>query len=179
MSRHSTGRILVEDFCKKEKFDDFELNKKLNALISEGKIKKEKMMLILPETFMNNSGKSIKPLITSKKKVESLIVIHDDLDLPLGKIKICFGKGSGGHRGVESVMRAIKTKDFIRIRVGISPATPKGKVKKLEGKKVVDYILNNFKPKELEILKKTSKKITLALESIISEGLNKAMSLYN
>lgn len=179
ISRHNTGRIIVEDFAKKEKLDDFETDKKLNALVSEGKIKKEKVMLILPETFMNKSGNSVKPLIKSKKGAGNLIVVHDDLDIPLGKIKISLGKNSGGHRGVESIMRAIKTKDFIRIRVGISPATPKGKIKKPEGKKVIDHILENFKPKELEIIKKNSKMIVPALETIITEGLNKAMSVYN
>ncbi|MBU3925651.1 aminoacyl-tRNA hydrolase [Patescibacteria group bacterium] len=179
ISRHNTGWIMVDGFRKFEKFGEFEKDKKLNALVSEGKIKKEKIMLILPETFMNKSGNSIKSLVKSKKAAESLIVIHDDLDIPLGKIKISFGKNSGGHRGVESIMRVIKTKDFIRIRVGISPATPKGKIKKPEGEKVIDHILQNFKPKELEILKKNSKKIVSALETIIIEGLEKAMSLYN
>lgn len=178
ISRHNTGRIIVEDFAKFAGWR-FEFNKKLNALVSEGKIKKEKAMLILPETFMNKSGNSVKPLIKSKKGAENLIVVHDDLDIPLGKIKISFGKNSGGHRGVESIMRAIKTKDFIRIRVGISPTTPKGKIKKPEGKKVIAHILENFKPKELEIIKKNSKKIVLALETIITEGLGKAMSVYN
>lgn len=179
LSRHNTGRIVLAEFIKAQKIKEPEFNKKLNALIAEGKIKKEKFQIIMPETFMNNSGKSIKPLVTSKKKAESLVVIHDDLDLPLGRFKISFGSGSAGHKGVESVMRTVKTKDFIRIKVGISPAAPKGKVKKPEGEKVVEHILGNFKPKELTILKKASKKITLALESIISEGLNKAMSLYN
>ncbi len=178
ISRHNTGRIAVENFAKSAGWQ-IEFNKKLNASVSEGKIKKEKAMLILPETFMNKSGNSVKSLIKSKKAAENLIVIHDDLDIPLGKIKISFGKNSGGHRGVESIMRAIKTKDFIRIRVGISPATPKGKIKKPEGKKVIDHILENFKPKELEIIKKNSKKIIPALETIIAEGFGKAMSVYN
>lgn len=179
VSRHNTGRIVLAEFIKSQKIGELEFNKKLNALTAERKIKKEKVMLIFPETFMNKSGNSVKLLIKSKKAAENLIVVHDDLDIPLGKIKISFGKNSGGHRGVESIMRAIKTKDFTRIRIGISPATPKGKIKKPEEKKVIDYILENFKPKELEILKKNSKKIVPALETIITEGLNKAMSIYN
>jgi len=80
---------------------------------------------------------------------------------------------------VESVIRNVKTKDFTRIRVGISPATPAGKIKKPEAKKVINYIIGKFKPKELAIIKKISKKVTLAIETIIKEGLQKAMSLYN
>ena len=131
LSRHNTGRIIVEDFRKSEDLEDFEVDKKINALVSEGKLKKEKFTLILPETFMNKSGLSLKNLVTSKKKAENLVVIHDDVDLPLGRAKISFGSGSGGHKGVESIMRAIKTKDFARIRVGVSPTTPSGKIKRI------------------------------------------------
>jgi len=176
LSRHNTGRLGLGDFVKGKKM---EFNKKLNALVGEVKIGKEKLMIIFPETFMNNSGKVLKPIITSKKRAESLIVIHDDIDLPLGRIKICFAKDSAGHKGVESLIRAIKTKDFVRIRVGISPSTPKGKVKKPEAKKVIDFIISNFKPAELQTIKKVSKKIASAIETIAKEGLGKAMSLYN
>ncbi len=179
LSRHNTGRIVLAEFIKVQKIKELEFNKKLNALVAEGKIKKEKFQVIMPETYMNNSGKSLKNLITSPKKAQNLVVIHDDLDLPLGRFKISFGSGSAGHKGVESVMRAVKTKDFIRIKVGISSATPKGKIKKPEGKKVVNHILGNFKPKEMDILKKISKKISLALKSIIPEGLSRTMSVYN
>ncbi|MEW5908055.1 MAG: aminoacyl-tRNA hydrolase [Patescibacteria group bacterium] len=179
LSRHSTGRTIVGDFCKKNEMEDYEFNKKINALTTERKMGKEKIMCILPETFMNKSGLSLKPIITSEKKAGNLIVVHDDLDIPLGKFKISFGKNSGGHRGVESVIKNIKTKDFIRIRVGISPTTPFGKLKKPDAKKIIDHILGNFKPKELNILKKVSKKITSAIEIIIKEGLQKAMNLYN
>lgn len=179
LSRHSTGRIAVLDFLKKEKFKEPQFNKKLNALVTEGQIGKEKIICILPETFMNRSGLSLKALIASRKKIENLIVIHDDLDLPLGRFKISFGSGSAGHKGVESVIKNIKTKDFIRIRVGISLSTPKGRVKKPQGQKVVDFIIGNFTPKEIQVLKKISKKIIHAIGIIIEEGVQKAMNLYN
>lgn len=179
LSRHNTGRIVLAEFIKTQKIKEPEFNKKLNALVAEGKIKKENFQIIMPEIYMNNSGKSLRGLITSKKKAENLIVVHDDLDLPLGRFKISFASGSAGHKGVESVIRAVKTKGFIRIKVGISSATPKGKIKKPEVKKVIAHILGNFKSKEMDILKKISKKISLALESIILEGLSRAMSVYN
>lgn len=175
-SRHNTGRIVLGGLAKAE---EMEKNKKLNALAEEIKVGKEKALIIFPETFMNKSGNSVKPLITSKKKAENLVVVHDDLDLPLGRFKISFGSGSGGHKGVESIMRAIKTKDFVRIRVGISPATPSGKLKKVESKKMGDFILGNFSPKEQAVIKKESKKITSAIEMIVGEGRGKAMNLFN
>lgn len=202
LSRHNTGRIIVGEFmksaAKKGEVSELKADKKLKALVAAGEIsftargKKEKFQIILPETFMNKSGLSLKPIvgkIVKKKKVrpadkrgashwaEKLIVIHDDVDLPLGKYKVSFGKGSAGHKGVESIIRNIKTKEFIRIRVGVSPATPKGKIKKAKGEKMLDFIIGNFKPNETQILKKTSKKITSLMEAILEYGLDKAMSL--
>ena len=179
-TRHNVGRIVLEEFFKKNDFSEWTLNKKLKALSSEGKIGKEKVLLIEPETFMNKSGLSLQSIITSKKKAENLIVIHDDLDLPIGKFKISFNKSSGGHRGVESVIKAIKTEAFIRVRIGISPATPSGKLKKPKGEKEVgDFILGEFKKSEMETLKKISKKVATALEMIITEGREKAMGEFN
>lgn len=176
MTRHNTGRIALEDLIK---ISETEFNKKLNALVDKIKIGGEKTQIIFPETYMNNSGKSLRPIITSKKKAGNLIVVHDDLDLPLGRFKLAFGSGSAGHKGVESIIKNIKTKDFIRIRIGISPTTLSGKIKKPDAKKVVAYIIDKFKPKEIQIIRKVSKKITPAIEAIVNEGLQKAMSLYN
>ena len=78
---------------------------------------------------MNVSGKAVSTFIKSPKAAKNLLVIHDDLDLPLGTIKMVFGRGSGGHKGVESVMRAVKTKNFARIRIGISAAGKKNQAK--------------------------------------------------
>lgn len=174
LTRHNTGRMVVQALAKDKKFKNFEFDKKMNALVSEGKIVKEKVMLILPETFMNNSGKALQKLITSKKKAESLVVVHDDIDLASGKFKISFGKGSAGHRGVESVMRIVKTKDFTRIRVGTVPRRGGvgGKLKKPQGEKLLDFLMGKFKSKELAELKKVIKKIIPALEAVLNrDGL--------
>ena len=84
---------------------------------------------------MNNSGKSLFPLIKSKKTAEQLVVVYDDLDLPLGTLKVSFNRGSGGHRGLDSIIKALKTREFTRIRIGTSSATPSGKIKKPIGEK--------------------------------------------
>src|SRR3990167_3002012 len=158
-TRHNAGRIMVEL-----------IRQKIN----------EKIKFLTPDTFMNNSGKALSPLIKTKKDLENLVVIYDDLDLPLGKMKISFNRSSGGHNGLNSVIKALKSQEFVRIRVGISPVTPTGKLKKPKGEKaVINFILGEFKKPELEILKKLSKKITEAVEMIFSENKEKAMSLYN
>ena len=159
-TRHNTGRILV-------------------GLI-EKKLTGQKIKFITPDNFMNNSGKAVAFLVKSKKDLKDLIVIYDDIDLPLGKMKISFNRSAGGHRGLQSVIRALKSEEFLRIRVGISPATPSGKIKKPTGeKKVISFILGEFKKSELETIKKLSKKIAEAVEMIFTESKEKAMSLYN
>lgn len=178
-TRHNTGRILVELLGKS--FDaDWKLDKKLNATVSKIKIGKTPVTLVLPETFMNNSGKSIKPLITSIKSAEKLLVIYDDLDLPFGTNKISFNKSSGGHRGLESIIKAIKTEKFARVRVGISPTTASGKIKKPKGEeKVTKVIMGKYKDDEIKELKKLSKKLNETLETFVNEGLEKAMTGFN
>jgi PTH1 family peptidyl-tRNA hydrolase len=135
--------------------------------------------LILPETFMNKSGESVKPLIKSKKAAASLVIVSDDLDLPLGRFKIAFNRGSGGHKGVESIIRAVKTEEFIRVKVGISPATASGKLRKPDSKEILDFIIGKLKKPELEKIKKVSKKVSQALEMIITEGKDRAMREFN
>ena len=182
-TRHNAGRWVLEEFRQKNKLADWSFDKKLNALISPGIIKKNKVLLVWPETFMNKSGLALKKIIVSKKKAADLIIVHDDLDLPLGKFKISFGKNSGGHKGVESIIKNIKTKDFARIRIGIAPTTPSGKINPPAGgpkiDKHLDFLTRRFKPAELKEIKELSKKISQALETIITDGLQKAMNEFN
>ena len=163
-TRHNAGRIMVGLIKKK----------------LESESNRQKIKFLLPDTFMNNSGKAVAPLVKSKKDLKDLVVVYDDIDLPLGRMKISFDRSSGGHNGLGSIIKALKSQEFVRIRVGITPSTPKGVVKKPKGEKaVINFILGEFKKPELEILKKLSKKITEAVEVIFSEGKDKAMSLFN
>lgn len=178
-TRHNTGRILLELFGKSLDAE-WKEDKKLNAKVSKIKIKKSPVTLVLPETFMNNSGKSVKPFITSIKSAEKMVVIYDDLDLPFGTSKISFNKSSGGHKGLESIIKSIKTEKFARIRVGISPKTPSGKIKKPKGEEqVTKVILGKFKGEELSDLKKLSKRVNQALETFVIDGLEVAMTGFN
>ncbi len=183
-TRHNTGRLLLEAFQKKAArdydFSDWKKDLKTTALKSTGKIGGSSLQLLLPEGFMNNSGKSLKPLITSVKQAEKLVVIHDDLDLPLGSLKIVFNRGAGGHRGIESIIKNIKTEKFVRIKIGISPHTPGGKIRKpAAGEKVLDFILGKFKAPDLEILKKMNKTVTEIIYSLVGEGLERTMNEFN
>jgi len=150
------------------------------AFTAKGVVQKKKVAFVLPNNFMNNSGAALKPLVTSVKAASALVVIYDDLDLPLGTIKMSYDRGSGGHRGIESIAKALKTSAFIRIRVGICPTTPGGKLKKPAGEELVlKHILSAFSPKEKEVLKKVIKKIAAALEVLVTNGRNRATGFLN
>ena len=179
-TRHNVGRDIVIEFAKKNKFDEFEYDNKINAQISEGAIKKEKVLLILPDTYMNKSGNALKKFITSAKKAGDMMVIQDDLDMGLGTMKIVFNKKSAGHRGIDSVIRAVKTRAFPRIKIGISPMTPTGKIKKPKGEeKVVKHVLGKFSPSEQKEIKKIQKKAVEALEEFIINNYLSAQNKFN
>jgi len=145
-----------------------------------GKNKDKKSMFLLPTTFMNHSGEPITKLIKTKAATAKLIVVHDDLDLPFGRFKISFARGAGGHRGVESVIKKLKTADFIRLRIGIAPISPAGKIKKPRGEdRIVKFILGQFTPKEETGLKKMMPKLLDVLETITGDGLASAMNKFN
>ena len=139
----------------------------------------KKATVVLPDTYMNNSGAAFRKLVGSKKAAQHLVVLQDELDLPLGKVKMSFGSSSGGHRGIDSIQKAIKTKDFVRIRIGISPATPSGKLRKPDSKKIVDFVLGKFKPSEQDKLKKARKIVAQALEILLTDGRARAMTETN
>jgi len=172
-TRHNAGRMAAEYFAKKNDIGPFEPHKKSASLVAEGKIAKNNILIALPETFMNKSGASAIKLVRPKKELPELIVIHDDLDIALGKFKISYGKSSGGHKGVESIMRALKTKNFARIRIGVSPK------KKPDQKEIIKFIVGKFKPAELEIFKKVQKRVAEGLEITLIYSLERAMSEFN
>ncbi|MDQ3089669.1 MAG: aminoacyl-tRNA hydrolase [bacterium] len=175
-TRHNVGRMAIEFIANKHKIEAT-FNKKYFGLYGKGSIGKESVQLLMPDTFMNKSGKSVVGATKSKKAIEQTIVIYDDLDLPLGNIKISFNRSSGGHRGIESIINALKTKNFIRIRIGISPTTQSGKIKKPLGEeKVEKHILGKFSQKEKEILTKMFEIANTGIERIIEKGLSVAMS---
>jgi PTH1 family peptidyl-tRNA hydrolase len=179
-TRHNTGRIILNIVNNFYKGDDFSFDKKSNALVGEIKIGKEKVKLVEPETFMNNSGKSIVQFVKSIKTAEKLIVIYDDFNLPLGKIRISYNRSSGGHNGLDSIIKSIKTEAFIRIRIGLSPENAKGTAKVPHGDdKIEKFILGKIKDDEMKEIKKMGKTTAEAIEVIVKEGREKAMSMYN
>ena len=146
-TRHNTGRLAVDFLDKKDL----------------GGVK-----IVHLDTFMNKSGSGVAKNVKSKKAAEKLIVIYDDLDLPFGTMRVSYDRGSGGHKGLESIIRALKTTLFIRIRIGI------GRKPDIE-----KHILGNFRKPELDELKKIFKKVQGAIETIVESGLTQSMTEFN
>ena len=192
-TRHNLGFQVIEEFQKKNNFPKFKFLKELSegpaesgrvaggleSFISEGKFNGEKIILAKPQTFMNLSGKSVKKLISNFQLpkgggwvASNLWVVHDDIDLPLEKIRISKGRGAAGHKGVESIIRELGTKNFVRFRIGICPKA--GKPKNIE-----KFVLQKFNKEEEKIVKEVIKKTAKAIEFSLKAGLEKAMSKYN
>ena len=186
-SRHNTGRIILNYIAKANDFSLWKNDIGLKALRSKGEISGpastqggEKFDFIAPETFMNNSGFSVSKVIDGKNKLKNLVIVYDDIDLPLGSLKISFNRSSGGHNGLESVIKKVKSREFVRIRIGVSPITPTGKIKKPKGEEaVLKFLLGKFKDDELKEIKKISKKVAEILATLSSNGKEKAMSEFN
>ena len=109
-SRHNLGFLVLDKFSKKNHFE-FKSSKKLKSKISKGSFGKKRIVLAKPQTLMNNSGKSAKILATKyKTQSTNIFIVHDDIDIPLGKMKIVKNRGAGGHKGIQSIINEIKTK---------------------------------------------------------------------
>ena len=175
-TRHNLGFRAVDEFARKNNFSDFKLSQKFNAEISEGEINGQKIILAKPQTFMNLSGIIVKSLYTKYKIQDTkyILAIHDDIDLLLGKIRIVKNRGSAGHKGVESIIRELKTENFIRFRIGIKP-----KSYILPSKSSDKFVLQKFNKEEEKIVKEVIQKTVFAIEIVLKEGLEKAMNEFN
>ncbi|MEK7514598.1 MAG: aminoacyl-tRNA hydrolase [Patescibacteria group bacterium] len=179
-TRHNTGVIVLEKIRKQWEFPEWKEDKKKKSLISTGTIDKTAVSLLFPQTRMNKSGAALSGVVLGEKQAGKLIVIHDDIDLPIGTLKASFNRGSGGHRGVESIMRAVKTEAFMRLRVGISPTTPGGKLKKPTGEKAVNnFILGKFSDKEQKALSSISRTASAILLTFFEKGKDSAIQEAN
>ena len=177
-NRHNIGYMCVNRFAREHKI---RFNKKQGlARIGSGEIDGEKVVLARPQTFMNNSGESVSRLV-SKYKVEpaDLIVIHDDLDLPTGKIRLRQGRGSGGHKGIESIIAHLGKGNFYRVRVGIGRPDLAEDADIDKEQAVIDYVLSGFTRQEKKIINKAIPEVSKAILCLLIEGIDAAMNEYN
>lgn len=156
-TRHNIGFMMLDFLAKKYDADKFSDQIKMLSQATKVKINKAAAILAKPTTYVNKSGDAVSKLKNFYKiKPENIVVFHDDLDIEFGHVKMSFDKNSGGHKGIESVMKSLKTKKFYRIRLGISTKSLQ-KARRQSDKKrdefVRDFVLSKFSKKEEETLK--------------------------
>ncbi len=165
-TRHNAGRIVIEQLRKKYTFSEWEHKNTYDALVSKGEIGGAEVLLLEPETFMNDSGKSLVTLVKSPEQATQLIVIHDDADLPIGAWRSARDRGAGGQKGVESIIATIKTRDFYRFRIGVAPDMHPGALRRKAG----DFVLEKFSPEELVTVKSRSIAVGERIEFLLTQG---------
>jgi len=184
-TRHNLGFAVLDVLLKKfEPLSNtfWEKDKKNKSDTKKIKIGKSEYMLVKPTTFMNSSGEAVSRILSYYKiSPEDLILVHDDLDLPLGKIRVRFGGGAGGHNGVTSVIDALQSDKFLRIRLGLGhPGRPTDDKKRKVSKEGMEgYILSRFEAHEKSKVKEMTKQVIGIIDRIEKNGVEKYMSKYN
>jgi peptidyl-tRNA hydrolase, PTH1 family len=176
-NRHNIGFMCLNYFAREHHI--LFNKKKGDARVGEGEVVGVPVVLARPQTYMNASGKAVGKLLDKLKlTLDDLIVIHDDLDLPLGRIRIRRGGSSGGHKGIESIIQEVGSPDFIRVRVGTG-RPPKAECGVQGEKEIIDYVLSGFNEDERPVIEKTIPRASEAVRSLLSESLETAMNRYN
>lgn len=159
-TRHNVGRDFLIWFAKKNSFSEFKKDSFLNAIIATGEISNKPYIFILPETYMNLSGQTVKNIFSKwgNIKKEDIVILHDDIDINFGEIKVSKDAGHGGHNGIKSIQQETK-ENFMRIRIGICPKTFLGTFKKPHKDDVANFVLKKFGLMERGDLETIFKKI--------------------
>jgi len=175
-NRHNVGFMCLNHFAKTQgiRFD----KKQGQARIGSGKVAGSEVILARPQTYMNTSGQSVSRLLKRFNiDLNDLLVIHDDLDLPLGKIRIRQGGSSGGHKGIDSIISYLESQDFPRLKIGIGrPATSFAEISETD---IIAYVLSDFTPEEKQVVIQVVPRVSEAIFCLLTEGLTVAMNKYN
>ena len=168
---HNLGFLTIDQLA-----DDLNVevrNRNCRALTARSTIGEEPVVLAKPETFMNLSGVSVRELVEKLgiRPETDLIVIYDDLDLPIGKLRIRQKGSAGGHNGIKSIISTLGADEFLRIRVGIQPDRPTGNAR--------DFVLSRVAKADRDLLVQAEEIAAKAVETLVADGIEKAMAAYN
>ncbi|WP_196593021.1 aminoacyl-tRNA hydrolase [Pectinatus sottacetonis] len=169
-TKHNVGFMFIDALAEKLTVGSWQ--EKFNAAVSQTVIGTDKVLLLKPLTFMNLSGNAVAPAMHwYKLKPSDVIVVHDDMDLPPGMIRIRTKGNSGGHNGIKSIISSIGSNEFIHVRIGIGHPLPNWRVN--------DHVLSRFSPEDQKSVQEAIQKLIPAVECIINESADKAMNKYN
>ncbi|MCD6391682.1 MAG: aminoacyl-tRNA hydrolase [Dehalococcoidia bacterium] len=175
-NRHNVGFRCLNYFARLHsiRFD----HRQCRARVGIGEVRGERLLLAKPGTFVNLSGNSVACLIHKYNiPLNDLLIIYDDLDLPLGKIRLRQSGSSGGHKGMNSIISALGSKNFPRIRVGIG--RPQGENQSIKEDAIVNYVLSDFSPQEEAIIKSVIARVAEAIDYFLAQGIKTAMNKFN
>lgn len=175
-TRHNIGFAAI-DALSKMQFIPLSEHRKFQAEYGEGTFRGDKLRLLKPLTYMNRSGQSIRAVVDwYKLDPQTVLVIYDDMDLPVGRIRLRHSGSAGGHNGMKSIISHLGTQNFPRLRIGIGqPQQPNS----IANKQTVSHVLGKFTPDENPVMEKVLKLMVEAVESCLKDGIDKTMSLYN
>lgn len=175
-TRHNLGFEILDELVKKLNLVDWVKEDKFKSEL----IKTPELILVKPQTYMNNSGMAVKNLVDYYKiPIEDIVIVHDELDLPLGKIKVRQGGAAAGHHGVESVISSLGNDQFIRVRLGIGNLKTQSSEHKGQSLNTEKFVLELFKPVEKPQVKHMIKQAIRALELVLQKGLPEAQNQFN
>lgn len=171
--RHNVGFMVVDVLAQRAKVDRFQ--EKFDARVAQGSLRGEKVLFVEPQTYMNLSGRSVAQAARFYKiALANVLVVHDELDLPFGRVQLKSGGGAGGHNGLKSIMELCGGDAFVRLRFGIGkPEGPNAK------ERVSGYVLSNFSKDEQPALEELLGRAADATECWVTEGLQVAMNRFN
>lgn len=170
LSRHNIGFMVIDEIA--EQLGAKVNKKRFKSLYIETVLQDIKLILLKPQTYMNNSGFAISEAIKYFKiSSNRVIVVHDEIDFPIGTVKIKARGGSAGHKGIESIIKCLTQGNFIRVRVGIG--------RPIDKSKVINHVLTIFKKQEQNIIEDSVNKAAKAVKAIVIDGLQKAMNEFN
>lgn len=168
-TRHNMGFIAIDQLAEKHNIKVDKL--KFKALVGEGRIADQKVLLVKPQTYMNLSGESIREIMNFYKlEPEELIVMYDDIDIDPGTLRIRKFGSAGTHNGMKSIVQQLGSDRFPRIRIGVG---------KQRGKDLVNHVLGGFAKDEVPLLEEAVTNAGFAVETILSDGMDIAMGKYN
>jgi PTH1 family peptidyl-tRNA hydrolase len=178
-TRHNVGFFVLEHLAESSNFSSWHKSGSHGGNVTTGELDGTEVTLLLPTTFMNESGVAVRMLVP-KGKEECLVVVYDDVDLAFGELKVSFDRGAGGHNGMKSIIERLGTTAFVRVRVGVAQKSIfTGSLKRPKGEALPKFVLAPFTTKEKKQLEDVLKKAAEAVVAVVTEGREKASNKFN
>ncbi len=177
-TRHNIAWIVLQTFIKERELPALHPERVYASDVTAGEVFGTDVLIVFPSTFMNHSGTAVKKVMHEHPEA-TLVVVHDDVALPLGSIRVALNRGAGGHNGVKSIITELGSKNFIRVRVGVAERNLFGVLKRPASDRLASFVLKKFSVREEKALSEIEKRVERALELIFTRDVSVAMNEMN